>query len=66
MGKSGNSPVLSTLAAMHPGLSYAGELEYSENIYRPVIIDVQENSSTTKWSYLPSDITGGSLVSQVV
>ena len=60
MGKSGNSPVLSTLAAMHPGVSYAGDSEYSKLSYRPVITDVQESSLTTKWSHLPADITGGS------
>lgn len=60
MGKSGNSPVLSTLAAMHPGVRYAGDSEYSKLSYRPVITDVQESSLTTKWSHLPADITGGS------
>lgn len=60
LGKSGNSPVLSTLAAMHPGLSYAGDPEYSKLGYRPLIIDVQESSLTAKWSHLPSDIAGGS------
>ena len=59
-GKSGNSPTLSTLAAMPPGLNYDGEPEYSSLGYRPTIIDVQETSLTTKWSHLPSDITGGS------
>ena len=59
-GKSGNSPTLSTLAAMPPGLNYDGEPAYSSLGYRPTIIDVQETSLTTKWSHLPSDITGGS------
>ena len=59
-GKSGNSPTLSTLAAMPPGLNYDGEPEYSSLGYRPIIVDVQETSLTTKWSHLPSDITGGS------
>jgi len=60
LGKSGNSPVLSTLAAVHPGLSYDEEPEYSKLNYRPTIIDVHENSLTTKWSHLPADIAGGS------
>ncbi|KAL9189871.1 hypothetical protein ACHAXT_009546 [Thalassiosira profunda] len=59
-GKSGNSPVLSALAAMRPGMSYVGEPEYSNLGYRPVIVDVQEDSLATKWSHLPADIAGGS------
>ncbi|KAL3774885.1 hypothetical protein ACHAW5_007303 [Stephanodiscus triporus] len=58
-GKSGNSPVLSTLAATYPGLSYDG-YEYSKLKYRPLITDVQERSLAVKWSHLPADITGGS------
>lgn len=58
-GKSGNSPVLSTLAAMHPGLSYDGSPEYSTMKYRPLITDVQETALTVKWSHLPADISGG-------
>jgi hypothetical protein len=59
-GKSGNSPVLSVLAAMHLGLSYAGSPEYSKLKYHPVITDVQESLLALKWSPLPSDITEGS------
>ena len=58
-GKSGNGPVLSTLAAMHPGLSYDGSPEYSTMKYRPLITDVQETALTVKWSHLPADISGG-------
>jgi len=60
MGKSGNSPVLSTLAAMHPGMSYGKVPEYSKIGYRPIIIDVSESSLSTKWAHLPADISGGS------
>ena len=59
-GKSGNSPVLSTLAAVHHGLRYAGSPEYSSLKYRPLITDVQETSLSVKWSHLPGDISGGS------
>ena len=59
-GKSGNSPTLTILAAMPPGMNYNGDAEYSRLDYRPIIIDVLETSLTTKWSPLPSDITGGS------
>ena len=65
LGKSGNCTVLSTLAAMHPGLSFAGEPEYSKLSYRPTIIDVKESSLTAKWSHLPAGITGGSPVTGV-
>jgi hypothetical protein len=61
-GKSGNSPTLSTLAAMPPGLNYDGEPEYSSLDYRPIIVDVHESSLTTKWSHLPPHMTGGSPV----
>ena len=60
LGKSGNSPVLTTIAAMHPGLSYNGVPEFSNPYYRPVVIDVQERSMTVKWSHPQADITGGS------
>ena len=60
IGKSGNSPVLSTLAAVAPGLNFVGEPRYSNVDYRPVITEVRETSLSTKWSHLPADITGGS------
>ena len=59
LGKSGNSPVLSTLAAMHPGLSFSGHPEISSLEYRPTIKDVQQDRVAVKWSPLPSEITGG-------
>lgn len=59
-GKSGNSPVLTTVAAMNPGLSYAGVSEFSNPYYMPVVIDVQERSLTVKWSHPQADIAGGS------
>eukprot|EP00970_Alexandrium_tamarense_P002964 scaffold427_cov103-Alexandrium_tamarense.AAC.19 len=62
LGKSGNSPVLSILAAMSPGLSYVGLAEYSSLAFRPVVIGVDETSITTKWSHLPVGISGGTPV----
>ena len=56
---SGNSPVLSTLAAIHPGQSFDGSAEYSTLKYRPLITDVQETALTVKWSHLPAGISGG-------
>lgn len=41
-------------------MSFDQEPEYSNLNYRPIIIDVQEDSLTTKWSRLPADIVGGS------
>ena len=41
-------------------MSFDQEPEYSNLNYRPIIIDVQEDSLTTKWSHLPADIAGGS------
>eukprot|EP00804_Cyclotella_cryptica_P021433 CCRYP_005783-RA/>CCRYP_005783-RA protein AED:0.00 eAED:0.00 QI:831/1/1/1/1/1/3/2372/6166 len=60
MGKSGNSPVLSTLAAVTPGFNYVGQVRYSDFGYRPLITDVHETSLTVKWSNVPADISGGS------
>lgn len=62
LGKSGNSPVLSILAAHHPGLSLSGYPEFSNLEYRPTIKDVQQDRVSVKWSPLPSEITGGSHV----
>lgn len=58
IGKSGNSPVLSTLAAVAPGLNYIGEAKYSDMNYRPIITEVHEISLHTKWSHVSADISG--------
>ena len=60
IGKSGNSPVLTTLAAVAPGLNFIGEPRYSNLEYRPIITEVRETSLNTKWSHVPADMTGAS------
>ena len=52
-GKSSYSPVLSTLAAIHPGLSYAGLPEYSKLKFCTVITEVQKRLPALKWLPLP-------------
>ncbi len=59
-GKSGNSPVLTTIAAMNPGLSYAGVPEFAQPYYRPSVTTVRERSMKVKWLHPHADITGGS------
>ncbi len=61
-GKSGNSPVLSTLAATHPGWSCAGPPEYSKLKNCPIITYIQESLLALKWLPLPADISGGSSI----
>lgn len=51
--------VLSTLAAVAPGLNYVGEAKYSNTKYRPIIAEVHETYLHTKWSHVLADIQAG-------
>eukprot|EP00957_Ditylum_brightwellii_P123462 9413241-Ditylum_brightwellii.AAC.1 len=59
IGRSGNSPVLTTVAGINPGIDPFSAPAYSTALYRPNIIDVQETSMTVDWSPPAVDITGG-------
>jgi len=59
-GRSGNSPVLTTLAAVNPGLNYSLFPTYSfEQQYRPRITAIEEASITIEWDVPASNIQGG-------
>jgi len=53
-GRSGNSPILTTIAATYPGMKYTNEM------FRPIVTTVDQNAMTISWVPPPSDTTGGS------
>jgi len=60
LGRSGNSPLLTTIAAVLPGLHSYYTFTYHKEKYRPKIIDVKETELTLAWNVSGSDSTGGS------
>ena len=60
IGRSGNSPVLSVIAAMPPGMDDSTLVPtYSTDTYRPTIADVKETEMVVEWPSPALDGTGG-------
>ena len=61
-GRSGNSPILSTIAAVLPGMDSSSALIYNTEPYQPRIIDVQETSIKVEWFHPEPRHIGGSAI----
>ena len=62
IGRSGNSPVLTLVAAMPPGIDTTSTQTYSTDSFRPIITDVKETEMVIEWLAPAPDSTGGSPV----
>ena len=59
VGRSGNSPSLSVVAGILPGLDKSLSHTFATDFFRPIITNVKENSLTLSWKSLPASSIGG-------
>jgi len=62
IGRSDNSPVLTLVAAMPPGIDTTSTQTYSTESFRPIITDVKDTEMVIEWLTPAPDSTGGSPV----
>lgn len=60
IGRSGNSAILTAIAATYPGLGGPGEIDIIQEQLRPIVIDATESSMIVRWSEVTNDYSGGS------